>query len=35
MLVHNYDRQMELQQNQLTYIRQAQTALRRAAPVIS
>ena len=35
MLVHNYDRQMELQQNQLTYIRQAQTALRRAAPLMS
>ena len=35
MLVHNYDRRMKLQQNQLTYIRQAQTALRRAAPVIS
>ena len=32
-LVHNYDRQMELQQNQLTYVRQAQTALRRAAPL--
>ena len=26
---------MELQQNQLTYIRQAQTALRRAAPLMS
>ena len=31
----NYDRQMELQQNQLTYLQQAQNSLRRAAPVIS
>ena len=35
MLVHNYDRQRELQQQQLTYLRQAQGALRRAVPVIS
>ena len=35
MLVHNYDRQLELQPNQLTYLQQAQTSLRRAAPVIS
>ena len=35
MLVHNYDRQRELQQQQLTYLRQAQGALHRAAPVIS
>ena len=34
MLVHNYDRQRDLQQQQLTYLRQAQGALRRAAPVI-
>ena len=35
MLVHNYDRQSDLQQHQLTYLQQAQGALRRAAPVIS
>ena len=35
MLIHNYDRQRELQQNQLTYLQQAQNTLRRAAPVIS
>ena len=35
MLVHNYDRQRELQQQQLTYLAQAQGALRRAAPVIT
>ena len=34
MLVHNYDRQRDLQQQQLSYLRQAQGALRRAAPVI-
>ena len=35
MLVHNYDRQRHLQRQQLTYLRQAQGALHRAAPVIS
>ena len=34
MLIHNYDRQSELQQQQMSYLRQAQGALRRAAPVI-
>ena len=35
MLIHNYDRQRELQTQQLTYLRQAQGALHRAAPVIA
>ena len=35
MLVHNYDRQRDLQTQQLTYLRQAQGALHGAAPVIS
>ena len=34
MLIHNYDRQRELQQQQMSYLRQTQGAFRRAAPVI-